>query len=100
MSTDTYKIIEVNDDGSGYVVFYWVDGTSCGQMIKDMPVHDATMFNAALFDRMTDVYSRHTAPTVPLSTDVSLKAAVGMEQPIDALRSAALAVDVLPMKLV
>lgn len=91
MSTDTYKIIEVNDDGTGYVVFHWMDGTSCGQQLKDMPVHDAALFNALLCDMMTEVYARHSAPAVVPKVIAAVKASVGIVQPLDTLRSAAVA---------
>src|SRR5258708_687954 len=91
---DTYELIEVNDDGTGYVVFHWADGTSCGQMLTWMPVHDKALFDATLCDMMTEVFERHSAPLVTPKVTAAVKAGVGVEQTLDTLRTAAVAAQV------
>lgn len=87
---DTYELKEVNDDGSGYVVFHWLDGTSTGQQFHKMPVHDKGLFDVALCDLMDEVHQRvYHAPAI--AVHAAVKDSVGQVNPLDDLRSAAVA---------
>lgn len=97
---DTYELIRINDDGSGYVKFHWADGTSCGQIFSGLPVHDKVLFEAALCDLMQQTHERVNLS--PQRVDVTLRATLGQRKPIDDLRNALIAaqsVDMVALKL-
>lgn len=98
--SDTYELKEVNDDGTGYVVFHWADGTSTGQQFHGLPVDDKAIFEAALCDLMQQV-SERVNPT-QMRVAASVRATLGQMKPMDDLRNAAVAaqsLDVVPLKL-
>lgn len=43
-----YELIEVNDDGSGYVVFHLDDGSTVGQQLNNVPTQDPTKLHEYL----------------------------------------------------
>lgn len=68
---DTYKLIEIHDDGTGYVVFHWADGSSCGQQIHGAPIGDKAKFDAFMADLMEATAIRHFSPAVTVvSADI------------------------------
>lgn len=55
---ERYEIIEANQDGTGYVVFYFSDGTSCGQQLTGAPVEDKSEFDQFIAAQMEGVEAR------------------------------------------
>lgn len=98
--SDAYELKEVNDDGSGYVVFLWADGTSTGQQFHGLPIDDKALFNAALCDLMNATHQR-VNPDLRASVALEIKADVGQSKPLDDLRNAVVAmqVNVAPIAL-
>lgn len=90
---DTYELKQVSDDGSGYVVFLWVDGTSTGQQFHGLPVDDKALFDAALCDLMQETHQR-VNPQAAKQVSVDVKADLGKSKPLDDLRNAAVAMQV------
>ena len=53
-----YEIKEINDDGSGYAVFTFDDGSSAGQFLVAMPVDDEIALRARIEAMAAEVEKR------------------------------------------
>lgn len=88
---DTYEIVELDEDGSGYVVFHWADGSTTGQQMRNMPVHDKAEFDLALYNLMLEVSDRLNREAAPKIVDIEVTKQLGKSRPIDDLRNVAIA---------
>ncbi len=72
------RVVSVDDFGGGYCVITRDDGSTFGQQFRELPVEDASAFNAAIQKLADDALAR-TAPPVARQKSPAVDALVGEE---------------------
>lgn len=75
------KVVTLDDFGGGYCVVTRDDGSTVGQIFKDLPIDNDAEFTAQLDKLAGDVIARTTVPT-PKVKDPSVIARIGEERDV------------------